>query len=184
VIQFQPVADIAYRFFTLGRQRDDMRFPTLLTAIVLFASGCSERIYHVGPDVFSSNRIVKIPSNATRIGLDASVYRRLTGRKLRQAIVGTSMFIDPESGIVVSGDGQYFLSDGHRSWHNRDLVGPVSGTYSVTHDLICSRVKNSSSWCFALFRSQGGKFLIHSFRDHSAPTPVLLNPNTRFESAK
>src|SRR5262245_14203835 len=112
-----------------------MRCIALAGSIGLTISGCSSGVYEFNEKAYSQPPYigVPVPSDITKIRFHGTVYQRLTGPKLKQAVVGKSIFNDTSGPdpVIVSGDGQYFASDGCGYARNRDRVGPAFGQYRV-----------------------------------------------------
>lgn len=145
----------------------------LTAAVLLIASGCAGPVYDWDLELPPAAQRSIMPSNAARIRLGAVVYRRVTGSRLRQAIVGKGMFPGPGMFVTGSGDGRFFHPDGrsYRQAHHRSQG--LSGTYSVSPRRVCTTMGSSSN-CFALFRSEQGAYLIHPGYNQGGPTPVEL----------
>jgi|SRR6185295_20263761 len=155
-----------------------MRFTAIAASICLAVAGCSSGPYELNEKAYSQRPFIGVPPDVSKIRFQGSVYHRLMGTKLEQAIVGKSMFHDPNA-VIISGDGQYFASDGCGYARNRDRVGPAFGTYRVKEDRVCTKVGDQLS-CFALFQSDEGRWLIHGLSGPSVPSAVLLNPDDRY----
>jgi hypothetical protein len=152
-----------------------MRLRTSLLALLAFVCGCASAPVYERPST-PPGPAVHVPPGTSRIAVEGEIYRRLTGAALRRAIIGTSMYVDARD-VVTSGDGAFFSRDGHSYAHNRDRVQPASGTYSVLGDRVCTEIL-PNRWCFALFRSHTGGFMVADFADNSMPTRVILTFGT------
>lgn len=147
----------------------------------LFVSSCSDAVYELRAPLALANTGVSVPSDARKIRLGGSLYRRLSGSELRDAIVGKSMFHDPADGIVMQPYGRFFHPDGHRYWEPSDRVPNRSGSYSVMDKEVCVDT-DGSPWCFSLFRSEEGAFLMHSVHRSGLPETVLFHTGTPYNS--
>jgi hypothetical protein len=158
-----------------------MRSIAITAAIGLAMAGCSPEYPELKRTGYTQNTVAAVPHDATEIRLQGIVYRRLTGLKLRQAIVGKSIFYDTTGPglIVVTGDGRYFNSDGCGYVSNRHHMEPATGTYTVKDDRVCTREDDAEQWsCFALFRDNEGRLLQQDLSPPSGPSKVVVKPNT------
>jgi len=158
-----------------------MRSVVLALAIGIAAASCLPQHQKMTEAGYSMAPVTTDPSVATEIRIQGSVYYRLTGHNLRQAIVGNSMFYDLSGPgfIMTTGDGRHFNSDGCGYVKNRHHAQPASGTYSVKDDRVCTRDEDAEeSSCFALFRSDEGRLLQQRLTPSSGPSRVVVKPNT------
>lgn len=156
-------------------------------AVGVAVSGCSLATYDLKEMGYTQGQVAPIPSDAVKIRFLGSVYRRLSGPKLRGAVAGRSMFYDPVGpGLVMtSGVGvQHFNSDGCGYAKERHRAGPTFGIYWVEDDRVCTKIKDAAvASCFALFESGEGRWLRHDLSMHKAATnAITLLPHPRFLS--
>jgi hypothetical protein len=120
-------------------------------------------------------------TNASRIQFSGVEYRRLTGRALREAIVGATMNT-PE--IIVSGDNFWnYDRDSRTYWNGGHRGVPRIGTYSVTRDAVCHTL-SGNSWCFTVYRNAQGDFVSVVVASQGAqydrtPQRITLSPGAR-----
>lgn len=146
-----------------------LRFIVIATFIGLAVAGCSSA---------PRQPVAKTSFDSTTIRHQGSVYHRLTGPTLKAAIVGKSMFVDkrgPEI-VVVSGDGQYFSSDGCSYARNADRIGRIFGNYTVKDDHVCIKTGGYLS-CFELFQSGEDRWLVRGLSASSGYCAVVLAPD-------
>jgi hypothetical protein len=146
----------------------------LLAAVVVALScGCAQHTFDWDRELrHGSPR--SVPAGTIRIVMADSLYRRVFGQELRDAIVGMVM-TDETISCCAPLDAR-FLSNG-AYLHRVHRVGLRRGSYRITHDEVCTRLDGQvESYCFALFRDAAGKFLTVDFRNHSGPSTIKLSP--------
>jgi len=151
-----------------------MRILASLCAMAL-SSGCVSQAYEVSG--FPYGRAdPPVPANATKILISGDIFERLNGRDLTSAVVGNRMFID-SSVITDSGtshySGEYFSSDGRTYFWTRFRLGHGKGTYAVHRNSVCT--EGDGRGCFALFKSEDGRF-VRLGASYTSPHLIVVSP--------
>jgi hypothetical protein len=116
-----------------------------------------------------------------RLSYEGAVYRQLTGRQLRLAIVGHALTLPPPRGdaFVVTSHVCYLFHPGGAYGQCGDRVPLVSGTYALANDRVCARLGAAADpTCWLLYGGPDGRYLLRrvSPADDALPARVILAP--------